>query len=613
VSGIVAVVCSGGTPLDRRLLERMTRSMAFRGPDGREIWCGGDEGATGAAAVGLGTALLRTALESVGERQPLTLDGRVWITADVRLDGRSELIRALAESGETPAGTAPDVALVLHAYRAWGERCLDRLRGDFALAIWDGARRRLFCARDPFGVVPFYYARVRNGLACSNTLDCLREHPDVSRALNDQAVADHLIFGSNQEWDTTEFADVMRLPPGHALSCSDGVVQVARYWTLPEPAGYLRYRRPEDYVDQFRELFDRATADRLRTDRAGILMSGGLDSTSVAASAKRVLAAGGASYDLRAYTWVYERLIPDEERHYAGLAARALDIPVQFLVADANLLSEAGGQPSPLELVGTYGRVMLSGLGGDPAVQPDPRYWITFLRRGDLGGLLAAARQHAAIHGRRPPLHLRANLDRWLHRPVWRPVFPGWLRADLVERMQLRARLETVTEEQLSDRSRTGMTSPFWSNLLGTRDPDHTRLPVRMRHPFFDLRLVRYLMAVPPVPWFVNKHILRASLEGVLPDAVRLRPKTPMAAWPHHALALRHGVPAWMEELATIPELGRWIDLQALWEDLHAPARMADHEYQTIVRALMLGRWLRKQGLAAEASGNAATPAAARP
>jgi asparagine synthase (glutamine-hydrolysing) len=85
---------------------------------------------------------------------------------------------------------------------------------------------------------------------------------------------------------------------------------------------------------------------------------------------------------------------------------------------------------------------------------------------------------------------------------------------------------------------------------------------------------------------------------GVLPDAVRLRPKAPLPTWPHHALATARGVPAWMDELAATPELGRWIDLGRLRQDLHAPGTLAPDQYQTAMRAIGLATWLRRQGLA---------------
>jgi asparagine synthase (glutamine-hydrolysing) len=135
----------------------------------------------------------------------------------------------------------------------------------------------------------------------------------------------------------------------------------------------------------------------------------------------------------------------------------------------------------------------------------------------------------------------------------------------------------------------------MWSSRLARYDPGHTGVPVRVRHPFFDVRLVRYLRAVPPVPWFVDKHLLRAAMRDVLPEPVRLRPKTPLARDMLHAVALRQGPPRWMEELAVTPELAPYVDRDELLRGLRSPGQMPGHEYRPILRALSLADWLRKQ------------------
>ena len=138
MSGIVGIVNLDGAPVDRPLLEKMADFMALRGPDARGIWVGGH--------IGFGHTLLRTTGESENEKQPCSLDGRVWITADARVDGRDDLVLLLAAKGRDDLKNATDPELILHAYQAWGESCVEHLLGDFAFAIWDGHRRRLFCA-----------------------------------------------------------------------------------------------------------------------------------------------------------------------------------------------------------------------------------------------------------------------------------------------------------------------------------------------------------------------------------------------------------------------------------------------------------------------------------
>jgi asparagine synthase (glutamine-hydrolysing) len=233
--------------------------MVSRGPDAQEIWVDGN--------AGFGHALLKTTDESERERQPFTLDGRVWIVADARVDARHDLIPKLKDKGhQSLSQDATDVELILRAYQAWSEDCVEHLLGDFAFAIWDGNEQRLFCARDHLGVKPFFYAQIGQKLIFTSSLDCIREHPAVSSRLNDVAIADFLLFDLNQDQSTTSFAEIQRIPPAHVAKWSASGMQLRRYWTLPidEP---VCFRKASDYIDRFKELLDQAVADRLRTKK----------------------------------------------------------------------------------------------------------------------------------------------------------------------------------------------------------------------------------------------------------------------------------------------------------------------------------------------------------
>ncbi len=321
MSGIVGVLNLDGAPVDRAYLRRMTALLAFRGPDAQAVWVHGN--------VGFGHALLRTTDESINERQPLTLDDRTWIVADARVDDRKTLIEKLGDHGENVAAGAPDVELLLRSYRVWGEGCLDHVIGDFSFAIWDGSRKRLFCARDHLGVKPFYFAEVGQTLVFSNTPECIREYPAVSDELNDQAIADFLIHNFNQNPATTSFKDIQRLLPAHYAIWSAHVKSHStRYWTLPvdEP---VYFKRAEEYTDRFTELLDTAVADRLRTNRVAILMSGGMDSSTLAATSCKLLRGKSGSGEVHAFTTVNDGL-DQNEKHYAGLVAEHLGIPIHL-------------------------------------------------------------------------------------------------------------------------------------------------------------------------------------------------------------------------------------------------------------------------------------------
>ncbi len=593
MSGIVGILNGDGQPIDPALLQQMTDSMVFRGPDARDTFCKG--------YVGFGHALLRTTWKSAKERQPHSLDGKVWITGDIRLDWREDLIDQLRASRRNLKNDVTDIDLVLHAYQVWGDACLERLSGDFAFAIWDGPQQRLFCARDQFGVVPFFYATIGKSLIFSNTLNCLRLHPEVSDRLNEGAIADFLLFSMNMDMATTTFADIQKLPPAHTLIWSEGEVRVRRYWQLSEAVEYLRYQRPEDYVEQFRELFERAVADRLRTNSAGTHLSGGMDSTSIAATAYKYMTATGSPVDFRAYAIVYKHLIPDDEGDYAKEVAEMAGFPIEYLVAE-DYIQQAPGEhpeyiyPEPLLIpeqvaevditrrIAGYSWVLLAGFGGDPALYPAPSSqdksllgYIRYLRR---------------------LLRLRTRLRQWLKREQQgqqKIDFPDWFNPDFAERMQLKARREErFTLSPQTDRY--GMaTAPLWSNIFAWSDPGFSGFPVKVRFPFFDLRLVLYLLSVPSAPWFENKFLLREAMKGMLPESVRQRPKTTLGGFAHYNWVQQSGIQPWMGELATTAALTPYVNTERLLQRLKALAELTPISYNQSMPVLQLAYWLRHQ------------------
>jgi asparagine synthase (glutamine-hydrolysing) len=544
MSGIVAIVNLDGAPADRELLDRMTRSMAQRGPDAQGVWT--------EANVGFGHALLRTSVESDRERQPWRLGDNVWITADARVDARADLLRELAHHGRTNLGHCSDVELILHAYHVWDEACVDHLLGDFAFVIWNTQRRRLFCARDHFGVKPLFYAHVKSQLIISNTLDSIRLHPAVSDCLNDAAIADFLVSGYIQDPRVTSFADIRRLPPAHVLTYSKDGVRVRRYWTLPVD-GPIRYRRQREYVEHFKDVLGAAVADRLRTAQAGIFMSGGVDSTSVAAAAIGGAKGYGRECQIHAFTVVYDQLIPDQEREYATIAATALDIPIRFLSADTYSPYEHWDDTScrtpepfhePLANISrdlyrdasAHARVVLSGEGGDALFRYQTDV-VGLLKTGKIWRVGSDVAQ--SIFARRlPPVAVRTTLKKLLRAPTRRYSIPSWIESALADRLCLVERFSQLESRRIETRhpirgdAERLLLNPKWASSFELQDPAATRLPLEFRYPFFDLRVIRYVLAIPPVPWSQDKELLRTPLSAVLPEVIRRRPKAPLAGDP---------------------------------------------------------------------------------
>jgi asparagine synthase (glutamine-hydrolysing) len=606
VSGIVGILNLDGAPVDHELLSALTSFMTFRGPDAQQIWLDG--------SVGFGHALLKTTEESEPETQPFSVDKKVWIVADARVDAQLELIAELEANGQQVSRGAADAELILRAYQVWEEKCVEHLLGDFVFAIWDGPKRRLFCARDHFGVKPFYYAHIGSCLIFSNTLNCIRQHPSVSARLNDLAIADFLLFESIQDPQATSFADIARLEPAHTLEVKDGRVFTHRYWTLPVSAPF-QSKRPMECVERFRELMDIAVADRVRNGPVGVLMSGGLDSSTVAASACRVFSRAGLPSRFRAYTQVYDSLIPYGERKYAGLVADALKIPIEYQVADgyklfegADLSENNGPEPMQLEWIAPQmdhlreqsrqNRVLLSGLGADPVFSCRLTvYFRQLLKQGQIGRALGEAFRFLSAENRWSRLYLRTRW-RLLFGTYTRSVrYPGWLNPELEGRYQLRQRFEQLNfkvpvSQGVRPVAYGNMTSGFWPDIFSSLDAGVTNCAVEIYHPFFDVRLVGFLLCLPALPWCSDKELLREAGRGVLPDAVRLRRKTPMLADPVLVL-LREPGSDWIDRFEAGPGLERYVI-----RDRIPPACTAGDSFSAYInlRPLSLNYWLQRVG-----------------
>jgi asparagine synthase (glutamine-hydrolysing) len=365
MSGFAAIAAEDRTTATRLAGEPIFETLRWRGPDASTDWVG-DRAL-------LVHSQFRTTRQAARERQPIVSGDRYAVAGDVRLDDRESLCDALAVPADA-AAEIPDIDLVVKAWRRWGRDCVQHLLGDFAFVVWDIEARRLFAARDHFGVRPLYYATSNRHIVVSNMIAAVRRHPAVSDDLDEQAVMDWLVFEYFERPDSTPFSDVRRLPGGHTLEWQAGTCTVRRYWEGPG-AIPVRYKRDEEYVERYRELLDRAVADRVRSESVSVAMTGGLDSSSIAAAAVHAL----GTTAVHAGTIVYDNLIRDEERRFAGLVAGALGVRHTFLAADDRPIYDrlADTTLMPPEPVDDPFRAMLTdfyrGLAGESRVVDGPR------------------------------------------------------------------------------------------------------------------------------------------------------------------------------------------------------------------------------------------------
>lgn len=606
MSGIAGIAHADGRPVDRALLQRMARSLSFRGPDTEQIWT--DSG------IGLAHAAHLIRGDSTRALQPESLGSGTWITADVRLDARKELVTKLRARGRDASLSRSDSQLLLHAYEVWGEQCLGHVTGDFAFALWDARRQQLFCACDHFGIRQLYFFKKDSCFVISNTLDCVRLHPDVSDRLNDAAICDFLLFGMNYQEGTTSFADVQRLPRAHCLRWSANGLEVREYWR-PPTTGEIHYKSRDEYVENFTELLTKAVGDRVRTDSAGILLSGGIDSSSVAAVCREIGTKQGQPQEIYAFT-VTDESSADADGSAAKAVADALEIPLYFQglnLKDMPLFEGPGLDgvhwPEPVDdplaagvlpqfrEIAVHTAVLLSGEGCDNLMNCEPgRHLWRRWQEGRRAQAVFDATEHAIARFRAPD-GLRGPLQRVFKSfspSAPKPSFPEWLSAEFVERLDLKARWLNPNpgipwnEHPQHPGGYASLFFPQWRYMFERQSPAYTRAAVEVRYPFLDLRLVAYLLAIPPMPWFFRKFLLREAMRGKLPEKTRKRPKIPARQDPlAEALSISGAFDFSKEKLTE--ELGRYVK----WDAVESPREETDPDAAEMkIRPWCLNFWL---------------------
>jgi asparagine synthase (glutamine-hydrolysing) len=305
------------------LLLSMAGELRHRGPDGTGLYL--DER--------LGMVATRLAIVDLDRGdQPLSDErGRHWVMQNGEIYNYVELRAELQALGHVFA-TGSDTEVVAHAYEQWGNDCLHRFNGDFALAIWDRERRELFLARDRFGVRPLFLSELGGDFCFASEAKALLRHPRAARELDPDGVVETFTLWSTLP-ERSAFKNIRELPPAHYLVIGPGGPgRVTRWWDLDYTADP---RSEEELLAELDSLLVDATRIRLRADvPVGAYMSGGLDSSALAAIAARELGA-----DLSAFGIGFADERFDESR-YQDEVARHLDVDFRRSVVDADAIAQ---------------------------------------------------------------------------------------------------------------------------------------------------------------------------------------------------------------------------------------------------------------------------------
>ncbi len=265
--------------VDLDALARMNRRIAHRGPD--------DDGFLLDENVGLAMRRLSIIDVKTGHQPIGNETSDIWIVFNGEIYNHQQL-RVQLEGKGHHYRTRSDTETIVHLYEEYGLRCVEHLRGMFAFAIWDRRKRVLFCARDRMGIKPFYYRWDGSTFLFGSEIKAILAYPGASAGFNRSTLAEYLAFGYITG-ENTMFAGIRKLMPGHTLELDEsGGLRIEPYWDLkvavyadPQPHGY--------YVRTYRELLEDAVSSHLMSDvPLGVFLSGGLDSSAVAALTTKI-------------------------------------------------------------------------------------------------------------------------------------------------------------------------------------------------------------------------------------------------------------------------------------------------------------------------------------
>ncbi len=568
--GIVALYSRRG-PIPAAVMQRATQSLYHRGPDGQRHWIATD------GRVALGHARLSIIDLRTGDQPIASEDERTRIIVNGEFYGYEAIQRELEQSGHR-LRTRSDSEIALHLYEDLGAQCLHRLRGEFALVLWDETNRTIFAARDRFGIKPLFYAFHKETLYFASEVKALFA-AGVPARWDAESVYHSVEFGGHQV--RTLFDGIFQVPPGHYLLATEKHVQLSQYWDFDYPGtnGHVPQRSDADYAAEFRQVLEEAVRIRLRADvPVGCYLSGGLDSCAVLG-----LAAKHHPDPIRAFTLTFDSTEYDEEKEAKEMAAKAGAefFPIPMRQDDlADHFADAISQSETL-CVNAHGvakyllsravrdagyKVVITGEGSDEILGGYAHFrrdMLLYNREGqdpaviaglleDLEKLNPVSRGLLLPHGEAGPLggvkRLLGFVPSWIETFSARSVkMRALLAEDFLEQYGQREGYQAFFSDmdvrgQLTGRDPLNQSLYIWAKtglptyiltMLGDRmEMAHS---IEGRVPFLDHHVVEVIRSQPvnqKIRGMTEKYVLREAVRDVITDTVYRRQKHPFLSPP---------------------------------------------------------------------------------
>ena len=557
--GIAGIINFDGARASIQSIQRMTDKLCHRGPD--------DEGFHVDRTVALGHKRLSIIDLTSAGRQPMSNeDGSIWLVFNGEIYNFMELAVDLRNRGHIFLSKT-DGEVIVHAFEEWGEDCLSRFNGMWAFAIWDSKQKIMFCARDRFGIKPFYYYHDKNCFVFASEIPAILSDEAIPCQPNESIIFDYLAYPCNDYIDHSEgsfFRGIKRLMPAHSMVIKPGGdVVTRRYWDL-DPERRFDHITDEEAGQRFYDLFEDSIRLRLQSEvPIGTCLSGGLDSSSIVSVVNKLILDEGCNTEAigerqKTFSACFEDKACDEKEYIKAVIQKSR-AEAHFTFPDGKDLFDSAqkfvcdqGEPVAgtsqwagwlvMRLAREQGiKVVLNGQGADEILAGYGSYF-----RANFKDLFKALKfrqltneinKYSRYHGY-PRQWLVRELAthfipfhplRWKRRLLGTKEpnpFPSWLNRDFARTFQHNIVGRVKYNGYMDQGLYHFLTFERLPALLRYEDRNSMAFSIEARLPFLDFRLVEFCFSLPAVQKIrdgAGKIVLRNAMNGILPKVVQER------------------------------------------------------------------------------------------
>jgi len=624
MSGIFGLINFDGALVSKDEITSMRSAMAEWGPDRSAVWLEGP--------AGLGSLILFNTPEALNEKMPVQSGRGFVLTAEGRLDNRVELFPLLGISAQD-GKSMPDGEIILRSYEKWGEKTPHFLIGDWSFAAWHPNEKKLFLARDHSGNTALYYYHDEHRFAFASSKKALMAL-GIPNDLNEFYLACVLVSWPAHHGPKTINLNIQRIPPAHTLTLQGNQFKVDQYWRL-EDMPLMNLKNPNEYIEGFLSIYDRAIRDRLRSPRGvGVTLSGGLDSGSVTAFMARAMKE--RNQRLNAYTSV---------PIYDVANTMNLDLRFGDELPFAKSVAEFAGNVDLIEIRAKNVSIVQSIRRGldihdTPAHAAGNMYWIYDLlenaRKDGVNSLLTGQGGNATISWN--GVNKTRQIKNLLKKGGWRQVLHLVL-FPLIPLPMLRSFYDTFrkrkvdwsgTSINLEFAKRIDLASQYIQHIGTVVRPEGWQSPLLQRYsiikpstsflgdiwaensaayqmevrdPTLDKRVMEFMLAIPDReytgPDETDRWIIRKAMEGIMPDDVRLNQKRGSQAGDlgQRMLDTASEVESTLSEVESSKMAKEYLDVERIrrvWEALKKEINIenSNRAVTILTRGMMAGMYL---------------------